>query len=108
MPCRFLISIPPPADIEHCHGWETTTSEKFPRQLLRDAVLAHIDKIPKEGLSYWTQIPIQVRRDVVEEANQRLEEKGMPALDEAALLYRMRKYMNHWIKTGCKFATFTS
>ncbi|EUC45064.1 hypothetical protein COCMIDRAFT_96611 [Bipolaris oryzae ATCC 44560] len=87
-------------DIEHCHSWEATTETKFPRQLLREAVLAHIDKIPTKNLCYWTQIPQDVRQDVVEEANRRLAEKGMPVVDEAALLYRLRKYMNHWIKSG--------
>lgn len=89
-------------DIEHCHSWEATTESKFPRQLLREAVLAHIDKIPTKNLCYWTQIPQNVRQDVVEEANRRLAEKGMPVVDEAALLYRLRKYMNHWIKSGRK------
>ncbi|EOA91853.1 hypothetical protein ACJQWK_03862 [Exserohilum turcicum] len=87
-------------DIKHCHNWEAATRTEFPRQLLREAVLAHSDQIPKENLRYWSHIPEDVRRDIIDDANRRLAEKGMPEVDSKALLYRIRKYMNHWIKKG--------
>lgn len=73
--------------------------------VLKEAVLAHVDKLPKENLHYWSQIPKDVQLLFAEEANRRLTERGLPILDERALLYRLRKYMNHWIKTGCKSTT---
>ncbi|RMZ74634.1 hypothetical protein GMOD_00003696 [Pyrenophora seminiperda CCB06] len=66
-------------------------------------VLAHVDKIrPITNLRYWSQIPKDVQLQFAEEANKRLAARGLPTLDETALLYRLRKYMNHWIKIGCK------
>ena len=70
--------------------------------VLKEAVLAHVEKLPKGNLQYWSQIPKDVQLLFAEEANRRLAERGLPILDETALLYRLRKYMNHWIKTGCE------
>ncbi|KAI2486961.1 hypothetical protein Ptr902_01094 [Pyrenophora tritici-repentis] len=89
-------------DIEQIHGWEETTKKSFPISLLKEAVLTHADKLPAGNLSYWSQIPKDVQLIFAEEANRRLAERGLPILDETALLYRLRKYMNHWLKWGLK------
>ncbi|CAE6995516.1 hypothetical protein PTTW11_00120 [Pyrenophora teres f. teres] len=85
---------------EHCHGWEATTNKSFPRTLLKEAVLMHADKLPTGNLRYWSQIPRDVQLIFAEEANRKLSERDLPILDETALLYRLRKYMNHWLKSG--------
>ena len=70
---------------------------RLPEGLLREAVTAHIDKINLNGLRYWTQIPVDIRLELAAEANKRLAARNLSMLDEAVMLYRLRKAMNNWI-----------
>ncbi|CAG5140670.1 uncharacterized protein ALTATR162_LOCUS759 [Alternaria atra] len=79
-------------------AWETTAGRTFPNKVIREACDANIHKIPTKGLRYWTQIPEEIRLELATEVNKRLVESGLPAMDEEALLYRIRKHMNHWIR----------
>jgi hypothetical protein len=70
---------------------------RLSRVLLRAAVTAHIDKTDLNGLRYWSQIPEDVRLEIAAEANRILASRNKPRIDEAAMLYRLRKGMNTYI-----------
>jgi hypothetical protein len=36
--------------------------------------------------------------EIAIEVNRRLITSGLPTMDEEALLYRLRKHVNHWIR----------
>ena len=57
-----------------------------------------MEKIPRKGLRYWMDIPEDVRMKLAEDVNRRLDESGLPTMDEEAVLYRLRKHVNHWIR----------
>ncbi|KAL7770171.1 hypothetical protein CFE70_000104 [Pyrenophora teres f. teres 0-1] len=79
---------------------EWRVSKCLPELRVKNRVLMHADKLPTGNLRYWSQIPRDVQLIFAEEANRKLSERDLPILDETALLYRLRKYMNHWLKSG--------
>ncbi|KAI4950121.1 hypothetical protein J4E91_004777 [Alternaria rosae] len=79
-------------------AWERAAQRPFPFKVLREAVDANMEKIPKKGLRYWTDIPEEVRMNLAEDVNRRLDESDLPMMDEEAVLYRLRKHVNHWIR----------
>jgi hypothetical protein len=73
------------------------TKMRLPTGLLRAAVTTHIDKIDLNGLRYWTQILEDVRLEIAAEAKRILAARKKPRIDEAVMLYRLRKCMNSYI-----------
>ncbi|KAG9189023.1 hypothetical protein G6011_05891 [Alternaria panax] len=81
-------------------AWEKLAGTTFPNRVLREAHDVNLSKIRAKGFRYWTQIPEKIRIGVAKEANRRLVASGLPTMDEEALLYRLRKHVNHWIRDG--------